>query len=231
VINPSRDFATIQDFIVGRLSDNEREVFEERLVRDPALVRELEQSLRMREGLQRLRTQGYFKRAAPRGARVRVWIPALAAAASAALVLFLWLSRTVGPSPVLLASLEPLGVADGMRPVAAHFTFVSMRGVSVPDLDLPAAGLIELRLAPDTRPPAPRYRVSLVRKHEGGGEEPVAAVPDLAVGADGYVHCYADASRLAGGSYALRMQPDTNAPAMPQIFPFNLRLRATEPSR
>jgi hypothetical protein len=231
VTDPSSDFATIQSFIVGRLSDNERQVFEERLVRDTALVRELEHSLRMREGLQRLRTHGYFKGAAPRGARFRAWIPALVAAASAGLVLFLWLSRTVGPAPILVASLESLGSVDITRPVAAHFTFVSMRGASVPDLDLPDAGLIEMRVAPATLPTAPYYRVSLIRQQEGAVEKPVAAVAALAIGADGYVHCYADASRLAAGSYVLRMQRDSNAADVPQIFPFNLRPRAIGPSR
>jgi hypothetical protein len=229
VTNPSGDFATLQDFIVGRLSDNERQMFEERLVRDPALVRELEQSLRMREGLQQLRARGYFKTARPRGTRLRVWLPALAAAASAGFVLFLWLSRSVGPSSILMASLGPLGAANS-RPVAAHFTFVSMRGASVPDLDLPAAGYIELRVAPDTLSAARRYRVSLVRQQNGTVEKSVAAVADLAVGADGYVHCYADATRLAAGSYVLRMQPDINIPGTPEIFPFTLRPRVIGPA-
>jgi hypothetical protein len=228
VTNPSSDFATIQDFIVGRLADSERQVFEDRLVRDPALVRELEQSLRMREGLQQLRTHGYFKRAAPRGARPRIWLPALIAAAGAGLVLFLWLSRT-DPAPILMASVERLGAGAMTQPVAAHFTFVSMRGASVPDLDLPNAGLIEIRVAPAT-PPTASYRVSLIRQHQGAAETAVAAVADLAMGADGYVHCYADASRLAAGSYVLRMQPGGSTTDT-QVFPFNLRPRAIDPSR
>ena len=59
-MNAGSDFTTMQEFIVGRLSDDEHRAFEERLVREPALVRELEQSLQIREGFQQLRAQGYF---------------------------------------------------------------------------------------------------------------------------------------------------------------------------
>jgi len=45
MMNADRDLVTMQDFIVGRLSDEERSVFEERLVHEPKLVRELEQRL------------------------------------------------------------------------------------------------------------------------------------------------------------------------------------------
>ena len=42
-----RDSETMQDFIVGRLSDAERRAFEDRLVGDPTLARELEQSAKV----------------------------------------------------------------------------------------------------------------------------------------------------------------------------------------
>jgi hypothetical protein len=225
-----REFATMQDFIVGRLSDAERRAFEDRLVRDPALARELEQSLRMREGLQQLRTQGYFRRAAPRGASFRIWVPALLAAGCAGLALFLWLSHVTAPSSVLMASLESR-TADARPLVAAHFTFLSMRGGSTPDLELPSIGLIEIRAAPSTRDSSPRYRVTLVRHEEGSVSKPVAVLAGIALSTDGYVHCYADASRLIPGSYVLRIQPDTDTPGMADMFPFNLRAAVTGESR
>jgi hypothetical protein len=225
-----REFATMQDFIVGRLSDAERRAFEDRLVRDPALARELEQSLRMREGLQQLRTQGYFRRAAPRGASFRIWVPALLAAGCAGLALFLWLSHVTAPSSVLVASLESR-TADARPLVAAHFTFLSMRGGSTPDLELPSTGQIEIRAAPSTRESSPRYRVTLVHHEEGSVSKPVAVLAGIALSTDGYVHCYADASRLIPGSYVLRIQPDTDTPGMADMFPFNLRAAVTGESR
>lgn len=230
MIAAEQDFATMQAFIVGRLSDHERRAFEARLAHDPALAHELEQSLRMREGFQQLRTQGYFGNAASRGERFQMWVPALLAAACAGLALFLWLSNVTGASPVLMASLESR-TADVMPRVAAHFTFISVRGGSTPDLDLPSAGLIEIRAAPSTRETVRRYRVTLIRQDEGGVAKPVATLTGLALSSDGYVHWYADASRLAQGSYVLRIQPDTGTPGMAEMFPFNLRAGVTGSSR
>jgi anti-sigma-K factor RskA len=89
VIAADRDFAMMRDYIVGRLSEVERRAFENRLVSDPGLARELEESLALREGLQQLRTQGNLPRAAARAAlpvtSPRLWRPALAAAALVAL--------------------------------------------------------------------------------------------------------------------------------------------------
>jgi hypothetical protein len=225
-----RDFERMRDYIVGRMSDDERSAFEDRLVREPELVRELEQSVRMREGLQQLRTQGSFHKAASRGTGFRIWLPALVAAAGAGVALFLWVHRSAEDSGVLMASLES-GTAANTKPfVAAHLTFVSVRGGSTPDVELSSAGPIEIRAAPATRMAVARYRVTLVRQGQGGTSESVGAVAGLAVSADGYVHCYADASRLAPGNYVLRVDPDARTPGMVEVFPFNLRARAAGPS-
>jgi len=165
-----------------------------------------------------------------RRASPRAWVPALAAAAVAGLALFLWLSRITGPSPILLASLASRTAADVRPLVAAHFTFVAMRGSSIPDLDLPPAGLIEFRVAPSTRETIHRYRLTLVRREEGSTAQPVAHLTGLAPDTDGYVHCYADASRLTPSSYVLRLQADTNTPGVAEVFPFNLRARGTASS-
>ena len=230
MISAERDFAAMQAFIVGRLSDDERRAFEDRLAHDPALARELEQSLRMREGFQQLRTRGYFGKAATRGGHLRIWVPALLAAACAGLALFLSLSNVTGFSPALMASLESR-TADVTPRVAAHFTFISVRSGSTPDLDLPSAGLIEIRAAPSTRETVHRYRVTLARQGEDGVAKPFATLAGLALSSDGYVHCYADASRLAQGSYVLRIQPDTGTPGTAEMFPFNLRAGITGSSR
>jgi hypothetical protein len=229
VIDTDYDFERMQDYIVGRLSDDEHRAFEDRLVRDPALVHEFEQSLRLGEGLHQLRAQGYFDTAASRPRGSRIWLPLLAAAAIAALALFLWLQPRTGPSPVLTASLESrtAGVAPSLT---AHFTFVAVRESSTPDLHLPAGGVIEFRAAPAVHMSGSRYRMTLVQQDEGGGSKPVGAVAGLALSADGYVHGYADASRLGPGSYILRIEPDAETPGTAEVFPFNLRARGARPT-
>ena len=222
MIEVGRDFERMQDFIVGRLSDDEHRAFEDRLARDPALVHELEQSLRLSEGLHQLRAQGYFDKAATRARGSRIWLPLLAAAGIAGVALFLRLQPSTGPLPVLTASLDSPAVGPS---VAAHFTFVAVRDGSIPDLDLPSVGVIEFRAAPATHLTASRYRMTLVRQDEGVASKPVGAAAGLQVGADGYVHGYADASRLEPGRYLLRIEPDAATPGTGEVFPFNLRAR------
>jgi len=218
MMNADRDLVTMQDFIVGRLSDEERSVFEERLVHEPKLVRELEQSLRMREGFRQLRAT-YFKKAPSQSRRFPVWSPVLAAAAAAGLALFLWLSRAADPSAILTPSIAA-GAAPQLAAIGAHFTFVTVRGSSVPDLDLPASGAIEIRVAPTVR--ANTYRLTLLRRQAAGSAEPVAGLTGLTLSPDGYVHCFAKAARLAPGSYVLRIGPEGES-ATAEAFPFNLR--------
>ena len=224
-----RDFERMQDYIVGRLSDDEHRAFEDRLVRDPGLVREFEQSLRLSEGLHQLRVQGHFDKAASRARGSRMWLPILAAAAIAGLALFLWLQARTGPSPLVTASLESrtAGVAPS---VAAHFTFVAVRDSSTPDLELPSGGVIEFRAAPATHMTSSRYRMTLVQQDEGGSSKPVGAAAGLALSADGYVHGYADASRLGPGGYVLRIEPDAETRGTVDTFPFNLRARGARPT-
>ena len=218
MMNADRDLVTMQDFIVGRLSDEERSVFEDRLVNEPKLVRELEQSLRMREGFRQLRAT-YFKKAPSQSRRFPVWSPVLAAAAAAGVALFLWLSRAADPSAILTPSITA-GTPPQLAAIGAHFTFVTVRGSSVPDLDLPASGLIEIRVAPSVR--ANTYRMTLLRRQATGSAEPVAGLTGLPLSSDGYVHCFAKAARLASGSYVLRIGPDGESSTV-EAFPFNLR--------
>ena len=158
-----------------------------------------------------------------------MWLPILAAAAIAGLALFLWLQPRNRPSPLLTASLESrtTGVAPS---VTAHFTFVAVRESSTPDLDLPSGGVIEFRAAPATHMTSSRYRMTLVQQDEGGSSKPVGAAAGLALSADGYVHGYADASRLGPGGYVLRIEPDAETRGTVDTFPFNLRARGARPT-
>ena len=147
MIDVARDFERMRAYIVGRLPDDEVRAFEDRLVRDPELVREFEQSLRLRAGMQELRTQGYFAGRSSYPSRRRLLLPALAAAVIAGLALFLWVQTRTADAPLLTAALDTRGGAVAGQ-IAAHFTFVAVRSGSTIDLELPARGMIEFRAAP-----------------------------------------------------------------------------------
>lgn len=226
MIDVEHDFERMRDYLSGRLAGDERRTFEDRLVRDPELVREFEQTLRLRAGLEQLKEEGYLAQSAPRTAPRRLmWIPALAAAAIAALAITLWVQPQTSSTGVLRAS-PGSGAATGVIPaVSAHFTFVSMRGSSGYDLERPAAGLIEFRAMPDDRAAGVRYRLTLERVGQSGAAESVGALTDLAPGADGYLHGYADTSRLPAGRYILRAAGAGQTGETALAFPFELHDR------
>jgi hypothetical protein len=210
------EFERLQNYTGDRLSDDERLAFEEDLVSDPGLVRELEHSLRLREALQHLREQGKLPRAKPRITPARIWLPVMAAAALAGVALLLRMQVATQASPLLTATLQPPAA------VTAHFTFVATRESSIPDLALPASGAVEFRAAPQ-RLENSRYRMTLVRQEDAAAVKPVAVVSDLYMHADGYVYAYADAARLTPGRYVLRIEPDAGTAGATELFPFNLR--------
>ena len=223
MIDVERDFERMRDYVGGRLADEERRTFEDRLVRDPELVREFEQTLRLREGLEQLKERAYFEGSRQRTRRrLLMYVPALAAASLAAVAIILWVQPRSEAPGVLRASVS--GAAVGTTAVSAHFTFVAMRGSTSYDLDLPAAGLIEFRASPASHAAAARFGLTLARRQPGGAEEPIGTLTALIPGADGYLHAYADASRLSSGRYSLRVEP-LDKSATPQSFPFELHAR------
>jgi hypothetical protein len=222
VIDIARDFERMRDYTAGRLSDEEARAFEDRLVRDPELVRELEHSLRLSEGLRRLRQEGQVAAPRPWIRGFRVWLPLLAAAGIAGVALVMRTPSTLQAPSVLVSSVEsrPGGASS---PVTAHFTFVRMRDDSTPVLELPERGLVELRAQPAERTTDSRYRVALSQQDENGSSRTVGALAGVGLSADGYVHSYADAARLVPGSYVLTVGPDAGTSGSTENFAFRLR--------
>jgi hypothetical protein len=199
VTDLTHDADEIRDYLVGRLSERERLVFQDRVARDPTLARELEHSLRLREGLRELKGQGYFvmhdgERRSPGTARLARWLPLAAAAVVAAVCVGAWWELRA-PASVLTAS--------GEGAPSAQWTFVSTRGADVPRLELPAGGLIEFRIAPENAA-AGTYRVTLMRAQAPAAN--TLGTIEGGIGADHYVHAYTSAARLSTGDYRLRIE-------------------------
>ncbi len=226
MIDVGRDLERIRDYLGDHLPEDDRRAFEHRLLGDPNLVREVELSLRLREGLEQLREShriDFVPRRAPR--RARLWAAGAAVAAAAAgIAVVWWVYPTLRPASVLSASV-PAGAARSGSGGAtvARFTFVAARGsTSTPVLALPARGLLELRVAPATRSAGRVYRVTLERLTGATARSRVGSVAGLASGPDGFVRCFADATRLQPGDYELQVTGG-NEPGPAQTFSFTLR--------
>jgi hypothetical protein len=228
MIDVGRDLERMRDYVAGRLSDDEQRAFEDRLVRDPSLVRELELSQRLRAGLERLRAQGRLDVTPPRRG-ARHWARTIALAAMlAGVALVIWMQPAVR-SPPLLMSAIPAGSASSGRPaaLAAQFTLIATRGPSTASvLELPRQGLIELRASRPASAPGGRYRVTLDRIGADGARVAAGELAGLEAGPDGLVRAYAEAVRLTPGDYELRVTADGDRPDMAERFPFSARRQA-----
>jgi hypothetical protein len=212
----------IMDYLDGRLSEEEDRAFGDRLIRDPQLVRELERTVQLREGLRALEARGHFRNAATTVQRRRIGWPALAAAATvAAIGLFLWVGLRSERPNALITVLSAAVTAPAN--VTARFTFVATRGGVAPVLNLPREGFIEFRAAPGSAGSSTSYNVSLQRAEASGAPEPLGFVSQVDSAADGYLHLYADATRLQPGRYLLRTQPRGAEGAESKDFPFTLQ--------
>src|ERR1700730_2101439 len=109
-VNPAANNpVALQDYIAGRMSDADRSAFEERLQSDASLAQELEESLRLRGGLEMLREQrvlGKLERPRRRAFSIQM---AGASAAAAVIVLCVALYYVPRSSPTVAASLAALG--------------------------------------------------------------------------------------------------------------------------
>jgi hypothetical protein len=213
----------LQAYIAGRMSDTDRRAFEHELQTNASLARDLEESLRLREGLEMLREQqvlGNLK--SPR--RALLMRMAVASAAAALIVFGVALYYVQRSTPTVAASLAALG-AHSTAPlnIVARYSFASMReATSTPNLALPASGALELRALTKPTDSHRTYRATL-EAIGNQGVSPIGMAEHLAADADGFVVLYADASKLQPGQYSLHVAPLDGDDTTGERFTFTLR--------
>jgi hypothetical protein len=211
-----RDDASIASrYLADQLSESERETYESALLGDPALVRELEATARLKAGLHHLRDSGELASLLrePRTFSTQFFLATAAALAAMIIGISLWRSDLTTSQPSLMtATLRSLVDRSGRAlPVASTQAMFHKRADTYDAvIDLPPSdAAIELRVLPGTEAPAAHYRVSLSRLKDDGSLEPLASVAGLRPAADGFVTLYADASKLTPGQYRLVISSDS----------------------
>jgi hypothetical protein len=195
-------------YLAGQLSDEESAAFEARFQHDPAVLRELEATARLKLGLRKLRERGELDallEPAPWWQQAR---PLLATAAALAIVVLgVMLVRPMRAAhPLLAASITSLVDQQGSVLPVTRTLAVFRRRVEAYDAVIesdPAAGAVELRVLPETVAQSRRYRVTLSRVTDAGLVTTVASLGDLQPADDGFVTMFVDRSRLSPGRYRL----------------------------
>lgn len=196
---------TIERYLAGRMTSSQSEAFEQYVSEHPDIRGQLEETLKFREGLARLRDRGELDELLRRPPHRR-WLAYAAAAAVAIVAIGLWLRSP--ELPVLARSPAELALQRHGHPgILATQVLARTRGTAeVTTVQLPSdPGLIELRMVPSVLRSGTRYRVRLNRLNGPSGRTDFGLLEGVPQGTDGYVTIYIDRAPLIAGDYEVSL--------------------------
>jgi hypothetical protein len=192
----------IERYLTDQLSESETAEFEEFCQKNPDIYREIEATLRFREGLAALRDSGQLQTVMQVRSN-RLWY-SLAVAAAVLLATFgLWSWRDHTPSQTLQAAL--FSTAAGAHPVSASFVLITQRGAqSQNTLRLSnQAGTVALKLMPSDFAVDGRYDVTLRTRNSTGSNRSIGRIDDLKPAPDRFITLYLNPADLSPGEYEI----------------------------
>jgi hypothetical protein len=201
---------TVARYLAGQLNSAETAAFEKYYAQHPEVVRDIEHTLRLKEGLAILSERGELDALLKQ--RRPVWQPALALAAGLAVLVvgvLLWVSQAaVGP---IGATIAALGERDGQPlRVASTYVLARTRGPTTDmTIELPReGGALELRMIPSSRPTNGAFRVTLAQLDAANATAPLGTVSATVSSDDGFVTAYLDSGKLGRGRYVVELLPE-----------------------
>lgn len=214
-------------YLADQLSPAEAEAFEAYYIEHPSMVREIEQALRLREGLATLRDRQQLDGLM----RARRWRWALPLTIAAAVMMAVagvlaWHGDSRGSPPVAATLQELAGDAKSALPLGGKYLLVRMRGAE-PALEIPLptgrSGL-ELQMLPAPGIDGAPYQVEVEQVTADGRTTVFGRIHGLTPGPDGLVSAVLDSARLQSGRYVVQLTParvDETTPA--ERFAIQLR--------
>jgi hypothetical protein len=207
-------------YLADQLSPAEAEAFEAYYTQHPSMVREIEYTLRLKEGLATLRDRQQLD-GLMKARRWRWALPLSVAAAVAGTALGTW--AWYGPvtaEPVAAGSLEALmESAQPTLPLSGKYMLVRVRSAEQTPLQIPLPAehsAVELQVLPAGGATGAPYRLVLEPIQTGAGKaKPVAEVSGLVPGADGLVAVWVDSERIQRGQYTVELAAEAGEAAAP----------------
>ena len=213
-------------YLADQLPPAEAEAFEAYYTEHPSMVREIEYTLRLKEGLATLRDRRQLT-ALMKARRWRWAMPISIAAAliTAILGTWTWYGGTPRDPPVAGSLIELATGASSALPLGGKYLLVRMRSgeSALPQIPIPASrSALELQVLPADGAEGAPYRLTLNRL--AASPASIGHVSGLAPGADGLVTAWLDSSRLQPGRYTVELTSERAAAATPaEVFIIELR--------
>lgn len=205
------DEQLVARYLASQLDETTAAAFEQHYLQNPDVVKDIERTLRLREGLAILQERGELAQLVQ--GRPRWHIPASLAAGLVMMLVGVWIWVSHSAISPVTSTLAALRTSDS-RPLSVISTHVLARvrgGNSATQIALPRErGAIELRMVPSALGEGTRFTVELRRlpasqsdSETSLGKTAVVQGPDEAV-----VTAYLDSARLTPGRYAVELIPE-----------------------
>ena len=216
----------VERYLAGQLSAAEESEFDKYASDCPEIYREVENVLRLKEGLAQLQERGKLSALL----RKRNWGPRWAAVAAVMLVaLAVWslYNTRVHDSILARSSADLVGRGANSLPVAGSYALVRSRGSdSIVNINLPATrAAIELHWLPSTYAKETLYRATLELANSTGELTVVANISGLGADSDRYVRLYLDSGKFTPGSYVILLSEVEAGQSGPEPDRFELELK------
>jgi hypothetical protein len=209
----------VERYLADQLTPGEAEAFETYYLNHPNMVREIEQALRLKEGLATLRDRGQLEELMNAPRSLRRWATPLSIAAAVAVAVvggWAWLGSTKA-SPVA-ATLDEL-VADAGAPLPLGGKYLLVRTRSAGEalqIPFPAnRSALELQMLPSAGPEGAPYRVTVSLADAEARSREVGEVKALSPGPDGLVTTVLDSGSLEPGRYTVELASEQSDATMP----------------
>lgn len=215
-------------YLADQLSPEEADEFEAYYTQHPSMVREIEYTLRLKEGLATLRDRQQLD-ALMKARRWRWALPLsiAAAVAGAALSIWTWYGSS-NTAPVAAISREALlDNGNTTLPLAGKYMLVRVRSAEQVPLAIPLPTMhsaLELQVLPTGGATGAPYRVRIERHQTDSKQKPEAEVAGLVPGPDGLVAVWLDSERIQRGQYTVELASERGESAAP-VERFLIELR------
>jgi hypothetical protein len=216
-------------YLSDQLSEEEARGFEDYMIANPAIVRDLEITARLKVGLHKLHESGELaalltRKTWWRGTQNLALAASLIVFALGAVILF---KKTAIEGPKLAASVAALVDRSGAPlPIGKVYAILRTRESGFDaEIDLPPTPTdIALHVLPETEAHPARYRVSVSRIADDDSLELIGSLIGLVPDDQGFVSLYFDSSRLKRGHYQLSISGDVGTDAINSVSTFKIKM-------
>jgi hypothetical protein len=213
----------VADYLANRLGEAEAQAFELYCLGHPDFAREVERELALKTGMRELHQSAPQVTSPGRKRRYGGWPLALAASVAVLASSVLIIQYSMDRRPPLVAFSSRGDIPDALRRSAvSQVSLVRMRGNdAVTRASVPANGLVDIRLIPDSIAESGIYSVQISAESQSSTKPLI--VRGLRPTPDGYLQLFVPAAQMIGRTWLVSVGEDADVGKQHGVEVFRLK--------